>query len=67
MSPSLEDKKNDSHTGDDKDLEKLQQITRGHVKEYLRHMQYSGYAKEFRAQVVESAMKVFDVMLDGCK
>ena len=37
-------------------------ITRGHVKEYVRRMQYSGYDKDFMAQVVESAMNAFDVM-----
>ena len=39
-------------------------ITRGHVKEYVTRMQYSGYDKEFRAQVVESAMKAFDEMIE---
>ena len=37
--------------------------TRG-VKEYLRRMQYSDYGKEFRTQIVESAMNAFDVMLE---
>ena len=34
------------------------------MKEYLRRMQYSGYCKEVRAQVVESAMKTFGVTLE---
>ena len=38
-------------------------VTRKHVEEYVTHMQYSGYDREFRAQVVESAMKTFDSML----
>ena len=39
-------------------------VTRSHVEEYVARMQYSGYDKEFRAQVVESALKGFDCMLE---
>ena len=39
-------------------------IARKHIEDYVARMQFSGYDREFRAQVVESAMKGFDKMLE---
>ena len=39
-------------------------VTRTHVSDYVARMQYCGYTRDFRAEVVESAMKAFDSMLE---
>ena len=42
-------------------------VARKHIEEYVARMQFSGYNREFRAQIVESAMKGFDKMLEKDK
>ena len=40
------------------------EVARTHVEEYVMRMQYSGYDREFRAQVVESAVKAYERILE---
>ena len=39
-------------------------VAREHVEQYVARMQFSGYRKEFRAEVVESALKAYDMMTE---
>ena len=39
-------------------------VAREHVEQYMARMQFSGYKKEFRAEVVESALKAYDMMTE---
>ena len=38
-------------------------VTNRHVEQYINRMQFSGYNREFRAQVVKFALQAFNTML----
>ena len=39
------------------------EVTRAHIEEYVTRMQFSGYTRDFRAEVVRSALSAYDCMV----